>query len=137
MSDLPIVRDSELNFDSDLVMTMDGSPFTGISYDESSTLGRSEIEYRNGVQEGVARDWDTSGRLKVESQYFQNTLHGLAREYGYSANLVAESSYEYGILVRRERFDGTGASIEVYELDPNSAEALLLSQYRAANDWPR
>jgi antitoxin component YwqK of YwqJK toxin-antitoxin module len=137
MSELPMMRDENLDIDSELVATADGRPFTGIGYEESSVLGRSEVEYRNGVQEGIARDWYPSGVLKGESEYFQNTLHGVTRECDSSGRRVSETHYEYGIVVRRERFDSSGVVIEVHELDPNSGEAALLRQHRATHDWPR
>ncbi|MEV6414219.1 hypothetical protein [Kribbella sp. NPDC051718] len=106
MSKPQFVRDSELEFDSDLVFTLDGEAFTGIAYEESAELGRSEIAYRDGLQEGLARDWYPSGVPKGESRYVQNVLHGTSREFDEQGRLVVEERYEYGVCVLALRAEG-------------------------------
>lgn len=128
--------DKALDFDSDLTFALNGAPFTGIAYEESPSLGLSEIEYRDGVQEGVARDWWPSGVLKGESEHVRNTLHGASRGYDDSGRLRVVANYEYGVLVRKESFGSDGSLIGVEQLDPDSGAATLLSRYRALYEWP-
>lgn len=61
MTEPLVVPDSDLDFDSDLVFTLNGAAFTGIAYEESAELWRSEITYRDGIQEGAAREWSPPG----------------------------------------------------------------------------
>lgn len=136
MTSLPRVADSELDFDSDLVCTRLEEPFTGVAYEETVDGGRSEIKYRDGLQEGEATDWYPSGQLKGESSCVQNVLHGRSREFDAEGRLVSESLYEYGILVIVARVDSRGELTLVEEIDPESANARLLDRYRREKKWP-
>lgn len=130
-----LIRDSELDYDSELVCTLDGLPFTGIAYEDSVELGRSEVAYRNGVQEGPARDWYPDGTLKGESHYVEGTLHGPSREYDVSGRLGSESHFEYGIRVTLRRYVADGKVAESEQLDPHGDEARLLERLRAERRW--
>jgi antitoxin component YwqK of YwqJK toxin-antitoxin module len=130
-----VVRDSELDYDSDLVFTLDGKAFTGVAYEESAELGRSEICYRDGLQEGVARDWYPSGMPKGESCYVRNVLHGTSREFDEQGRLMVEDRYEYGICVLARRFSVDGTVTETNELDANIEAARQLNRLRAEHDW--
>ncbi|MCB7135693.1 toxin-antitoxin system YwqK family antitoxin [Cellulosimicrobium marinum] len=131
-----LVPDAELDFDSNLVFTLDGALFTGTAFEETPDLGRSEVVYRDGIQEGPARDWYPSGVLKGESHYVQGVLHGTEREFREVGTLAEESRYEYGIRVLRKTFAADGAVISTQELDENSAEAALLCRMRREHGWP-
>jgi hypothetical protein len=135
MNDSQIVRDSELDFDSDLVSTLDGKPFTGVAYEESPVLGRSEISYREGMQHGLARDWYPSGVLKGESVFFQGVLHGMTREFDEDGRLMTEVRYEYGIRILSRRFGLDGRIVEEEELDPNDEAARQLDRLRSSHRW--
>lgn len=130
-----VVEDSELDFDSDLVCTLDGEAFTGIAYEEVPALGRSEISYRDGVQEGLARDWYPSGVLKGESHYVEGVLHGTSREYDESGHLMTEVFFEYGIRVLARRFSSDGKVMATEELDSNDEAARQLDRLRAERNW--
>jgi antitoxin component YwqK of YwqJK toxin-antitoxin module len=135
MTNLPVVPDSALDYDSDLVCTLDEEPFTGIAFEESAELGRSEITYRQGLQDGPAVDWYPSGRLRGESFYVVNVLHGQTKEYDEEGRLTVRASYEYGILVRLGRYDSSGAVVEAQEIDPSSESARLLDRLRSEHGW--
>lgn len=75
MTEPLVVPDSDLDFDSDLVFTLNGAAFTGIAYEETPELGRSEISHRDGLQEGPAREWNPAGVLTGESNHVQGVLH--------------------------------------------------------------
>jgi hypothetical protein len=135
MTSLPRVPDSELDFDSDLVFTRAGEPFTGVAFEGNPDGGRSEITYRDGIQEGMATDWYPSGQLKEESSYVQNVLHGHARAFDADGRLIAESIYEYGILVSTARVDLSDDLTFVEEIDPDSLNARLLDRYRKEKNW--
>lgn len=130
-----VVPDSDLDYDSDLVCTLDGAAFTGIAYEESPSLGRSEITYRDGVQEGLARDWYPTGTLKGESDYVEGVLHGASKEYDPAGRLAVESRYEYGTMVWLRRFDPEGALVELQELDFDSEGGQRLQRLRIEHGW--
>ncbi|WP_406642520.1 toxin-antitoxin system YwqK family antitoxin [Amycolatopsis sp. WGS_07] len=130
MDELPIVPDAELEFDSDLIFTYQGRPFSGVAYEESQTLGRSEVSYCEGVQEGLARDWYPSGILKAETRFARNDRHGRYSEYDESGNLVEEGLCEYGILVRRTRFDSDGNAVSSFAIDHTTDLGGMLDRLR-------
>ncbi|BDZ53054.1 hypothetical protein DSM26151_15330 [Agromyces marinus] len=136
MNNGPLVPDSDLDFDADLVCTLDGLPFTGTAFEESPVLGRSEITYRDGVQEGVARDWYPSGTLKGESEFVQGALHGVVREFRPDGMLAEESRYEYGIRILRRTFAADGSAVTTEKLDEGGDEADLLQRLRRELGWP-
>ena len=135
MNDLPLVADADLEYESDLVCTLGGVPFTGIAYEESPS-GRSEISFRNGLQEGLARDWYPGGGLKAESHFVQSVLHGLTREFDESGRVTSEADYEYGIQVLGRRYSADGVLLEVQDLDPESELAKRLASLRREHRWP-
>jgi hypothetical protein len=135
MSELDIVPDSRLEYGPDLICTLDGKAFTGIAYEESPVLGRSEITYHYGVQEGAARDWYPSGALKGESHYVQGVLHGMSNEYDEHGRLSVESRHEYGILVSARRYDQDGIVRDSKEIDLNGNTGRQLEELRAQFNW--
>ncbi|MBM7789144.1 toxin-antitoxin system YwqK family antitoxin [Tenggerimyces flavus] len=118
-----------------MVTKLNGQAFTGVAYEESPDLGRSEVSYREGVQEGPARDWYPSGLLQGESHYVQGVLHGTSREFDESGRIVAEANYEYGICLLARRFNSEGIVIESEELDPNEEAAQQLDRLRVEYRW--
>jgi antitoxin component YwqK of YwqJK toxin-antitoxin module len=72
-------------------------PFTGKADRMDSTTGtRMEIEYRNGMPEGLMRSWYPNGQLQVEG-----TLHGQTREGTWKAwhengKLLREGTFQDG-----------------------------------------
>lgn len=73
------VPDSELDHDEELVYTHHRQRFTVIGFEDAPGGGVSEISYRDGMQDGVARDWYPSGALKGEAQFRENVQHGWLR----------------------------------------------------------
>ena len=136
VNDDRLVPDTELDYDSDLVCTLNGVPFSGTAFEESSLLGRSEITFHDGLQEGPARDWYPSGVLKGESQFVQGTLHGTVKEFRPDGALAEVSRYEYGVLVFRLTLAADGSVIEAEEVDASSDEADLLQRLRRDCGWP-
>lgn len=115
-SDVVRIPDALLDFDEELVYTYQGRRFTGIAYEDQPGVGRSEISYVDGRQEGLARDWYPSGRLKGETMYVANGRHGHSREFREDGTLASEASYEYDILVRSTRFDEQGNTVERFDI---------------------
>lgn len=131
-----VVLDDELDFESDLVFMWKGLPFTGIGYDESPELGRSEVTYLHGIQTGPARDWYPSGVLRGESYFVEGTFHVTFREYDSTDALVEETRYEYGVRLFSRFFGLGGNAIEWVELDPDSYHVDVLRRSRRESNWP-
>lgn len=131
------VRDNQLDYGPDLIYYLAGARFTGIGYEDVPGHGISEISYRDGFQDGPARDWYPMGALKSESWYHENMRHGYSREYNEHQVKVLEEVYEYGILIRRTRWDDAGREIEAWEIDPGGPSFARLQRYRAQKRWPK
>jgi hypothetical protein len=130
------VPDSELDYDGELFFTYRGEAFTGVAYEEVPGKWLSEVSYRDGVQDGAGRDWYPSGALKGESWHRENTLHGFSREYNEAQVKISEEIYEYGILIRRTRWDDSGHEIDSWTIDPSGSSFARLQRYRAERQWP-
>jgi deoxyribonuclease V len=114
------VPDSELDYDGNLFFTYRGEAFTGVAYEDVPGKWLSEVSYRDGAQDGVAREPSPSGKLRVESWYRENTLHGFSREYNENQVKVSEEIYEYGILVRRTKLDGPVRETDSWTIGPEA-----------------
>jgi antitoxin component YwqK of YwqJK toxin-antitoxin module len=130
VTDLPIIQDSELDFESDLVYMYRGKPFTGVAYEESPTRGRSDVMYHSGLQDGLSRDWYPSGKVKSEMMFDQNDRHGGYRNYDEAGRVVEEGFYEYSVLVSRKIFDSAGNVVEEFNLDLDSGTGRILRRLR-------
>lgn len=135
MNEPTVVPDSALDYGPDLIVTLDGVAFTGIAYEDSPAHGRSELSYREGLQDGPARDWYPSGVLKGESPYVQGVIHGFVKEFAESGQLLSEVLYTYGIRVLiRQYLDGS--LVSELRVEPDDFTAELLSRLRAEWGWP-
>ena len=135
--DLPLrVEDSELDYGPDLIFTYQGQLFTGIAYEDVPGKWLSEVCYRDGMQDGPAREWYPSGALRSETYYYENASHGTSREWDESGRLIAEERYEYGILVSRKMLDSSGNVAESFEITPEHQHYARLEHYRQTKRWP-
>jgi antitoxin component YwqK of YwqJK toxin-antitoxin module len=89
-SDTLRVADSELEFDSDLVMHYRGQPFTGVAFERAANGAYCELAYVEGLQHGVTREWDAEGRLRATETWDANTRHGVSRTYDDHGSVVCE-----------------------------------------------
>lgn len=129
------VHDSELEFEADLVYKHNGRPFSGVGYEETNEGGLSEINYRNGLQDGPARDRYPSGRIKGESYFRENILHGRSRDFDENGNVTQESVYEYGIMVSWVRRDADDNTLETFKIGSSDPAFELLARYREDKRW--
>jgi antitoxin component YwqK of YwqJK toxin-antitoxin module len=118
------IRDDELDFDESIIYHYKGRRFTGSAYDDMPGGGISEVSYENGVQQGPARDWLPSGKLKGESFFRRNVLHGCAKEFREDGSLISEKNYEWGILVSSAEYDEAGSVAASFDL-PEEGEAYV------------
>ena len=124
------VRDDQLDYDDELIYTFRGEKFTGIGYEEVPGRGVSEISYQDGLQDGPARDWYSSGILKGESIYRRNLLHGHVREFRENGSLILDKEYEYGILIQSVDYNDSGDTISTSSLAESSPNYSRLQRLR-------
>jgi antitoxin component YwqK of YwqJK toxin-antitoxin module len=125
------VNTDDIEFTDDYRYMWNGLPFSGIGFDagEDGTL-LSEMEFREGILDGMARDFYPSGCVKSESQYRNNTLDGTVREWSQEGILQRVETYERGICIRRQVRDESGQLTLNYELDENDPQFELLQMLR-------
>jgi len=120
----------ELDFDDDQIFHYQGTPFTGVAYEDEPDGGGSETAYVDGLQEGTARAWYPSGALRSEAPYYRGVGHGRHRGFREDGTLESEKDYEYGILVEASVFDASGDVVERFELSKDNPNFALLERYR-------
>src|SRR5262249_24558098 len=123
----------ELDFTDDYCYEYLGKPFTGIAY-EVSPQGRTvcEMEFKDGMQHGLTKQWYSAGQLKVEASYRFNGLHGPRREWYDNRQLKKEEEYENGICLRRRIYDMIGRTTEEYQIQPGGLQREILNVSRRA-----
>lgn len=127
---MPRVPDDQLDYNEDLIYFYLGERFTGIGFDDVPGFGLSEISYRDGMQEGPARDWYPSGQLKSEAIYRRNLLHGRSREFREDGSLASEEIHEFGIHIRSATYDERGTESVTFTLSEDSPNYGILQRLR-------
>lgn len=131
------VNTDEIEFTNDYTYQWKGRPFSGIGF-ELGDDGRviSEIEFNNGMQNGTARSYYSTGGVRREAQYENNTLHGFVRDWNEDGVLQSEEEYERGVCVRRKARDLGGELSLCYELSENDPQFEILVLLRNAKFTP-
>ncbi len=75
------VPDDELDYDQRLIYQLARPSLTDTAYEDRNGRLDSEIEDRDGYQEGVSRCFYPSGFVKVATDYRYNSVYGYGREY--------------------------------------------------------
>jgi hypothetical protein len=109
--------EKEVTMDHDtMFLKKDMHKLSGIVYNEYGEIGffknglregihkewfrngnlKDEISYSNGLKDGEFRYWDTSGQLLKEGHYFKNNLDGFIKEWYHNGNIKLEVHYKNG-----------------------------------------
>jgi hypothetical protein len=114
----PYVSDDDIHFDENMIAYHQGHPFSGTIWEDHPVDGRSEVQYKNGFEDGTTRSWYPSGILRKEIRYRQNVPHGKCVEYGESGERIRESIYDSGIWTQTTEFRD-GRAVEVKRITPD------------------
>ena len=107
--------------------------FTGVAFETSSTgTVIYEVEYLNGIQEGMERTWYPSGQLREEREYRRNMAHGWTKDYDEAGTLISERLFEFGIQVEARYWTPTGESLGISKIDSDDPEYSMLETLRKA-----
>ncbi len=116
----------------DQLATFEGVPFTGIAFAESDEQRLTdEVEFRNGLQDGVARDWYANGQLRSEGRFRKGARHGPYAEWYETGAPKRQANYELGVLLKETAWDQAGAVERQYAIDPASSTYRILELLRA------
>ena len=126
------VEHEDLEYDpTNGLMYVDGIPFTGMAYAiHPNGSAEYEAEYRDGLKCGVSREWYRGGQLAFEGTLRNGGLHGVERHWHVNGVLSSESFGEYGILVKRQRWNEQGKLLEEYELLEDSPDWRMIRELR-------
>lgn len=112
----------------------EGQPFTGVARERSKDGGLiSEIEYADGMQNGLARYWYQSGQLQGEEHFRNNGRTGLSREWYPDGKLKRETDFEYSIRLREKQWDEQGNIVKDYVLTEQDPMFGTLEKARRAH----
>jgi antitoxin component YwqK of YwqJK toxin-antitoxin module len=120
-----------LSYPGDGRQYLDDEPFTGVAYyldDQGQLVG--EIEYRNGLEWGLKREWYAPDEPYYEGNFFMGVLHGRKREWHDNGQLAEDGDYEYGFALRRKKWDEDGDLEEEYELKESDSDYTRLEKFR-------
>jgi antitoxin component YwqK of YwqJK toxin-antitoxin module len=118
-ADMPRILDDELGYDGD-VRLLNGEPFTGTSYSEYSD-GQLEQEtmYRDGLPDGLQKEWYENGQLQRES----NAVRGLGSSkvvtWYENGQMKSAALYEAGVKVENKEWTEDGELIKDEVITPS------------------
>jgi antitoxin component YwqK of YwqJK toxin-antitoxin module len=114
-----------------------GRPFSGIAYeyDEYTGAPLAVVGIRNGAKHGVWREWNSSGRMKLESYFCMGFRHGSWREWHDNGQILYEASWKCDLLVQRKQWNERGELTEEYHMLPGSPLHRTLEERRKEPFW--
>lgn len=127
------VNGVDLAFGEDQTCIYRGFPFTGtaVFYRTDGTL-ESEVEYLDGVQNGLVRDWNEASVLVLEAEVKNGAYHGRVRHFSDSGHLLREDGYEFGICIARWESLENGGLRKMFSLDSSDEAFKVLQAMRKA-----
>lgn len=87
------------------------------TYYENGQL-ENEVEYKNGIEEGLARVYYENGKLKISYSHKSGKKHGNIKFYYPTGVLKAEGKYDMGRPLFDKRYNERGELI--YHATPDS-----------------
>jgi len=121
---------------NDVLCTTDGSRYTGIVFEAlSSGYVTAEYEIKNGIKDGIEKEFYGDGSVECLAHFRQGLLHGEVT-YFYGDGIPKEKSvFEYGIWLEGFEWDESGNLINHNRLDPVSARFEKVRKLREQYNW--
>lgn len=124
---------ADLSFSEDQTCIYRGVPFTGTAvFYRTDGTPESEVEYLDGVQNGLVRDWSEASVLVLEAEVKNGAYHGLVRHFSDSGHLLREEDYEFGICIARRESLENGGMRKTFSLDSSDEAFKVLQAMRQA-----
>ena len=103
-SPLPVVDYDDVGFKKGLYVFED-IPFTGVATTAFPDGSRhQEFGFRDGVHDGVTREWNEAGTLIVETHFEAGKRHGKNTYWHPDGSLAKEQLYEHGESVSEKQY---------------------------------
>jgi antitoxin component YwqK of YwqJK toxin-antitoxin module len=125
------VPEDSIDYPGDGYYYLDDKPFTGVgfSHHDDGWL-ETETPYRDGLQWGMRREWFAPDNLLAEAEMRAGAVHGKQRLWHRNGKLKEEGDYEFGITLRRKKWDEDGNLEEDFELKETDTNFKLLQVFR-------
>ncbi len=90
-------KDVNCDFDAGICYDLKGTPITGRikSYDNNILI--SNIEYKNGKEDGELKIYQNDGSLFLEGTYKEGKPHGIVKEYNPDGSILSYDEFQNGI----------------------------------------
>jgi hypothetical protein len=111
------VPEGSLEYPGDGYYYLDGEHFTGVGFARHPDGWlQVEIAYTNGLKWGTQREWFAPDQLLTEAEMQAGAVHGKQRFWHRNGKLAEEGEYEFGVTLRRKKWDEDGKLVEEFEL---------------------
>ncbi len=117
--------------DEEHVAEFEGVPFTGIAFEESED-GRlmEEVQFKDGLQDGLAREWYLNGQLCRQGGFYQGVQHGAHDEWYETGARKRHAEFELGVLLAETTWSESGTVAQEFVIDPASPNYRILEKLR-------
>lgn len=131
--DLIYAEDADGN---DLVCYPDGSPYTGIVFEAlPSGSITTEYEVKDGLKDGVEKEYYSEGQPESITHYRKGYLHGDVIYYYPDGNKKEKSVFEYGLRREVSEWDEAGTLTRHSAINETDGNYKLLEKLRAKYNW--
>jgi hypothetical protein len=125
------VNGKDLSFRDDQTCIYQGVPFTGVAvFCRANGTLESEVEYSDGMQNGLVRDWSETGFLVIEAEVKNGAYHGLVRYFSDSGHPLREEDYEFGICTAKRVSLEAGGMRKTFSLTASDEAFRVLQAMR-------
>lgn len=119
--ELPRVLDEDLEYEDDLRL-LNGKPFTGIGYQKYPN-GQLELEvnYREGLPDGLQREWFANGQLKRKSHAIRGLGTSKMTTWYENGQVQSIALYDVGVKIEYKEWSEDGELLKDEKLTPSPA----------------
>lgn len=125
ISEITVGGDSNIE-----IFYFNGEKFTGIIYWQVNDFVGSEFQVKNGVKDGLEKEFLANGIISSEINYEEGQEEGIGKYFYESGKLKDRIYFEMGSIVWSETYDETGNLLERDEIDKNSFEYKSLQRHK-------
>ncbi len=90
-------KDINCDFDAGICYDLKGAPITGRVTSYNKEILISDIEYKDGKEEGMLKIYQNDGKLFLEGTYKQGKPHGSVKEYNPDGSILSYDEFQNGI----------------------------------------
>ena len=124
------VKDSELTYDEEQRVYLNGQLFTGVAVLENRTGERTETQYVAGVANGESRTFFSNGAVKIICNYWTGSYDGKYEEFYECGAIKATGTYNTSCKIVMKTYAVDGTLLEEYDIRNDPKRINLLNNLR-------